>query len=59
MTVTATFTVAQLLSLPGEAVIQIVILGQTPAGFIRAAYEAEGTGKARWVVLTTLRHLLN
>lgn len=58
MTITATLTVDQLLRLPGEAVLDLIIKANAPPEFIRAALEAEAAGKARWPVLNSLRQLL-
>lgn len=57
-TITATLTVAQLLALPGEAVLDLILTAQAPKDFIQAAYDAEGNGKARWIVRNRLSELL-
>jgi 3-methyladenine DNA glycosylase AlkC len=58
MTLTTTLTMEQLLALPGEAVIHLTIAGKASPDFIRAAMDAESTGKCRWIVTNTLRNLL-
>ena len=58
MSLTATLTIDQLLRLPGEAVIALILTAKAPPEFIRAAHDAEAAGKARWVVLNQLRALL-
>ena len=59
MSLTATLTIDQLLRLPGEAVIALILTAKAPPEFIRAAHEAEAAGKGRWVVLNQLRALHN
>jgi DNA anti-recombination protein RmuC len=58
MSITATLTVDQLLRLPGEAVMILVLDAKAPPEFLQAAYDAEAAGKGRWPVLNHLRQLL-
>jgi hypothetical protein len=55
-TINLSVTLSYLLALPGEAVLKLLESAQASPDLIRAAYEAESAGKARWPVLNTLRN---
>lgn len=59
MTLTTTLTIEELLRLPGEAVIELVLAAKTSPEFIRATLAAESAGKCRWVILNRFRAILS
>ena len=58
MQITVTLTIAELIALPGEAVIRLIEQANADQHFTQAVYDAESTSKARWPVLNTLRSRL-
>ncbi len=52
-----TITLPEILALPGEAAIKLIELAGDQVD-LAAAYDLEAAGKARWIVLNSLRKLI-